>query len=478
MKYLFLSMPAALPVSLSLDASPDIRVATATVAFAVVAALVFGLGPALRLARTDVLPELKEQSGDAPSRRLRLRWLTTRDALVMGQLALTFVMLTAAGLFVRGALEAAKSDPGFTLDRGIVANLDTTLINYRPEQNREFFQRLTADLRAMPGVDRVGLASHMPFGEFESATAVQLPGPILRTSDPEARGRVFSATTASIGTDYFAAVGVAMRSGREFTATEEFSAGGDPIAIIDESLARRLFGDTDPVGRQIQTNESEPGRVLRVVGVAAGVRASLFDAEPRPFLYLPFGQQPRGNMYVHAKTLLPSADAEAAMLPAIRSKVAALAATPPIVSLETRPMFRERNLLLGVIRTGAMLFAVFGGAALFLSVIGVYGVKAYLVARRTREIGVRVALGADPRRVVAMVLRDGLALSVAGLVAGAGLSVLAGTAMRSMLFQGRSLDLPVVALAAGTLVAAVLLASWLPARRATRVAPTQAMRAN
>jgi ABC-type antimicrobial peptide transport system permease subunit len=141
-------------------------------------------------------------------------------------------------------------------------------------------------------------------------------------------------------------------------------------------------------------------------------------------------------------------------------------------------MFRARNLLLALLNTGASLFAMFGLAALFLAAIGVYGVKAYLVSRRTREIGIRVALGAEPRNVISMVLREGLTLVAAGLLLGVGLSVLAGGALRGMLFQGQALDLPVIALAAGTLVLAVLLASWIPARRATRVAPTTALRAS
>lgn len=126
-RFLFTNLPAVMPVSLAFDATPDVRVLAATVLFSVLSALVFGLGPAWRFALTEVLPALKEQAGEVPARRLWLRWLTTRDLLVMGQLALTFVMLTAAGLFVRGAIEAAESDPGFTLDRGIIANLDITL---------------------------------------------------------------------------------------------------------------------------------------------------------------------------------------------------------------------------------------------------------------------------------------------------------------------------------------------------------------
>ena len=479
LRFLFVNVPAVMPVSLAFDPTPDIRVLASTLVFAVLSAMVFGLGPAWRFARTDVLPELKEQAGEVPTRRLWLRWLTTRDALVMGQLALTFVMLTAAGLFVRGAIEAAESDPGFTLDRGIMANTDTTLIDLSPGQRDEFYRGAMAGLRRLPGVEVAALASHMPFGEFEDSVNVQLPGAPLRSGDPGAQEHLFSATTASIGAHYFATMGVPVLRGRELSEAEEFASGSDAIAIIDDTLARRLFPDADPIGQSVQVagnRESDPPTLLRIVGVVGGVRPNLFDEGPRAFIYRPYGQEPRDVMYLHARTSAPTAAAETAMLPTVRRLLADLAPNPPVVSLETRPMFRERNLLLAVVRTGATLFAVLGMAALTLAAVGIYGVKSYLVSRRTREIGVRVALGAEPRDVVWMVIREGLVLIGVGVVAGAGLSLLTGQALRAVLFQGRALDVPVVVITTVTLVASVLLASWLPARRATRVAPATALR--
>jgi hypothetical protein len=319
----------------------------------------------------------------------------------------------------------------------------------------------------------------MPFSEFEDSVNVQMPGPPLHYGDPGAQGHLFSATTASIGAHYFAAMGVPVLRGRELSEAEEFASGGGAIAIIDETLARRLFPDVDPIGQSVQVadnREGAPPTLLRVVGVVGGVRPNLFDEGPRPFLYRPYGQMPRAIMYLHARTSAPTAEAEAAMLPTVRRMIAGLAPNPPIVSLETRPMFRERNLLLAMVRTGATLFAVLGIAALTLAAVGIYGVKSYLVSRRTREIGVRVALGAEPRDVVWMVIREGLLLIGAGLVVGAGLSLLTGQALRAVLFQGRALDVPVVLTATVTLVVSVLLASWVPARRATRVAPASALR--
>jgi putative ABC transport system permease protein len=164
------------------------------------------------------------------------------------------------------------------------------------------------------------------------------------------------------------------------------------------------------------------------------------------------------------------------MLPAVRGALRAVDASVPIVTLQTRPMFRDANLMLVLLQVGAAVFAAFAGVALFLAVVGIYGVKSYLVSRRTREIGIRVALGAERRDVITMVIREGLVLAGLGLAVGVGLSLLAGPAVRGLLFQGRALDLPVIALAAVTLLASLILASWLPARRATRVPPTIALR--
>jgi putative ABC transport system permease protein len=165
------------------------------------------------------------------------------------------------------------------------------------------------------------------------------------------------------------------------------------------------------------------------------------------------------------------------MLPSVGRAISAVDPALSFVALETRPMFRERNLLLAVIRSGAWIFASFGLGALLLAAVGIYGVKSYLVSRRTREIGIRIALGAEPRRVVGMVVGEGLVLGALGLVAGVALSALTGSLVRGSLFQGRALDIPVIAISAATLVATFVLASWLPSRRATRVQPAAALRA-
>ena len=193
-------------------------------------------------------------------------------------------------------------------------------------------------------------------------------------------------------------------------------------------------------------------------------------------MYRPLAQDFRAGVTIHMTTSAASAEAEALMLPGVRQLLRAVDDRLPVVTLETRPMFRERNLMLWVVRAGAWVFTAFGFIALAMAALGIYGVKAYLVSRRTREIGIRMALGANPRQVVRLVMSDGIGLTVTGLVAGLGLSALMSPAVGSLLFQGAGFDAPVVALAFLTLLAAASLASWLPARRATRIAPSSAVR--
>jgi putative ABC transport system permease protein len=272
-------------------------------------------------------------------------------------------------------------------------------------------------------------------------------------------------------------MGLDVKQGREFTAAEELTPSENRVAILDETLASRLFGVSSPIDQLVQWDAGE-GRtaVARVVGVVAPSRHQLLEDGMRPHIYTPFGQEFRSAAYLHVRTSAPTADAEAAMLPDVRRELLAIDSELPIVSLETRPMFRDRNFLLWVLRAGARIFFVFGALALFMSVIGVYGVKAYVVARRTREIGIRVALGATPGNVVRLIVKDGIVTTVIGLVAGLAISVLVGSALRSMLFGDGKFDVTVISAAVLALAGAATVAAWLPARRATRVAATTAIR--
>lgn len=465
------------PVALSFDPTPDVRILLATLGFCAVSALVVGLIPAWRLLHGPALPSLKEQAGELPVRR-RSRF-ALNNGLVTAQLAVSVAVLTAAGLFLRGATRAAQADPGFTFDRGVMIQIDPGLAGYNEARTREVDDEILARLRARPDVAAASLSSTTPFGDIVDGRLVQRAGAPIKPGDPAAAGSLVSSVYTVIGTNYFATLGLAMRRGREFTAAEEKPGPTARAAIIDEPLAERLFGHDDPVGRHVQyaaPDEGKPPIVLQVVGVAPGVRQDLFDVEPEPHLYVPFGLEFRSGTYIQVKTRLASEAAEAAALPGFRRTVAGIDPHVPILSIETRPMFRDRNVMLAVVRMGAAVFGAFGAVALLLSAVGVYGVKAYVVSRRTREIGIRTALGATPARVIWDVVRDGLVTSVAGLAVGLGLAALTGTAMRGLVYQERGVDPLVLGAALLVLIVAALAASWLPARRATRIGPLRALR--
>jgi predicted permease len=475
MRLVNLSLAGRLPVQFTLDAAPDWRVFAATLAFAVLATVLFGLGPALSLARADLVPALKVSAGELPARR---SWLSARHLLVMCQLALSLALLTAGGLFVRGATVAAALDPGFTLDRGIIVQVDASLASYDKARGIDLYARAIERLRRLPGVETVGFGSLMPFAEFSESRSVQRPGPTIRRSDPQAAAQLANAINYSVSPEFFAALGLRLLRGRDFTATEALE-GGRPVAIVDEALARKLFGDEDPMGRELQLNSRDGAAapdIVEVIGVAPPILHQMNDTAPGPLIYRPLAQDYRAGVTFHLRTAAPTAAGEAAMLPAVRQAFREVDERLPVLTLETRPMFRDRNLMLWVVRAGAWVFTAFGLVALGMAALGIYGVKAYLVSRRTREIGIRMALGAKSRDVIRLVVGDGLALTLAGLVAGLALSAMVGRAVGVLLFQGASFDGVVIGVAFLTLLSAAALASWLPARRAARISPSRAFR--
>ncbi len=472
MRALVNGMNGLLPIMLTVETSPDARVFLATLAFATLGAIVSSLGPALAASRADVLPALKEQAGELPIRGSRF---PVRHVLVMGQLALSLTLLTTAGAFVRGAWVAAGVDPGFSLERGIHAGLDTSLAGYDRPRAYAAYTNVLDHVRRIPSVTHASLGSLMPFGEVTESASIQQPGPVRRASDPDFDTAVTSATAQSVMQDYFPSLGLSLLRGRDFTHAEVTAAETPGVAIIDEVLATRVFGTDDPLGRQMQINrgqDAEP-EVVQVIGIAPAILHQMNEEKPGAHVYRPHAQRFRSGMTLHVTTSTPD---ESSLLPAVRAALRNADPQLPVVTLETGAMFRERNAMLWIVRTGARVFTIFGIVALVMATLGIYGVKAFLVSRRTREIGIRVALGATSRDVTALVLRDGMATTIGGLVIGLGLSFVAVQGIGSLLFDGGGFDLPIVAAAFVALTGAGLAANLIPARRATRVSPTVALR--
>jgi predicted permease len=464
---------AVLPLVVTFEATPDLRVLGATLGFAVLSTMIAGLGPAWRVTRPDVLPDLKEQPADQGGGRR----FSMRNALVVGQVALSLALLTAAGLFMRGAVKAAVADPGFPLDGGVIVAVDPALGGYDEPRGRTALRGILQRIRATPGVQSASMASIVPFGEFQNGRRVQKAGTPPAPEGQREAG--VNATYTTIGADYFDTMRLPILRGRGFTPVEEDASSGPPVAVIDQPLATQLFGSDDPLGQLVQVARREEPTTThyQIVGIVAGVRDDLFDKAPTPHMYVPFGQNYRGSMNLHVRVTNAEEAAESAMLGTLRQLVREVDPGVPVMSMKTLRQHRDQSIPLWAVNTGARLFTVFGGVALLLAVIGVYGVKSYVVSRRTREIGIRMALGATAGDVLWLVLREGLALTSVGI--GLGLLLAWGVArgLSGMLYEVSALDPVVFAAAPLVLTAAAMLATYVPARRATHVVPLTALRA-
>jgi hypothetical protein len=289
-----------------------------------------------------------------------------------------------------------------------------------------------------------------------------------------------SATYRIIGADYFRALNLAMIRGREFTASEEESPNAERSVMVDERLAQRLFGVEDPLGQLIRFVDQPGSRVpadrqpMTIVGIAAPIRDELFDREAGPAIYVPSGRNYRANMSLHVRAARPGSEPD--VLAAIRREMRAVDPRLPILQATTMQAFHDRSLELWAVRAGGRLFLFFGLLALLLAVVGLYGVKSYLVSQRTREIGIRMALGARASDVLVMVLKEGAVLSAVGVMIGLPLAALLGRGLSGMLYDVKPLDPLVFVAAPAVLGAAALVATWFPARRATRVTPLTALK--
>jgi predicted permease len=469
-RFLVSSMKAYMPLEIVFHSGPDPRVLVALMGLCVLSTLIFGLGPALKLSRPDVVADLKEHAGEDAA-GVRHSFFSRRNLLVIGQISLSLTLLVAAGLFIKGAFKAGQAEPGFSLDNGVIIELDPGLAGYDEARGREVYATLLDRLGALPGVESFSMAATVPFG------MVSLGREVHRAEDsPDDKGT--SAQYNAIGADYFKTLGLGILRGRPFTLGEAASGSAPRVAIIDELLAQRLWPDQDPLGKQIHFG-SGPGEQpvsMQVVGIVPGVRDSLFREAPRPHVYLPFGQSYQSNMNVHVKLAVRGNEAETAMLNSLRREIRAVDERLPVLALKTARGHVEENLELWLVRTGARMFTTFGALALFLAVVGVYAVKAYTVSRRTREIGIRIALGATMGDALWLIMRDGLRLTAAGVAVGMVLALATGRLLSSMLYEVGATDPLIFAVTPLLLGAAAALACYLPARRAARVDPMVALR--
>ncbi len=445
-----------LPIPVSLNLAPDLRVLVFAAAAATLTGLVFGLYPALRATRPQLTSMLHES---APLLRIIGRRLALRDVLVVGQVAVSTVLLIAAGLFLRSLQKAQSLDIGFQPDHLALATFELGIQGYTDERGRIFYDQLLEQARRTPGVESASLVRDLPLSVSFSRRGLQRiegyePGP---TEDIETGYNV-------VDTAYFRTMGVHLVRGRAFSSQDR--TGATPVVIVNQAFAQRYWPDQDPLGRHITFADAP----AEVVGVAQTGKYASLSEEDRPYFYIPWRQEYQGDMTLLLRTAGPPGES----FTAIQREAAAIDRDLPV---QLTTMDDHLGFATLAQRIGAALLGAFGAVGILLAGIGLYGVMAYVVSRRTREMGIRMALGSERSAVMGLVLRQAFRLTAIGLVIGMGIAAAICHLLGRFLLGVPPLDpltfgavVPVFALAA-------LAASLAPARRATRVAPVEALRA-
>ena len=441
--------------SLSLELSPDPRVYVFAVLVSLATGLLFGLAPALKGVERDITSRLRNDSAGSSARRS-----LAGNAIIVAQLALSLVLLVAAGLFTRALSDGARVDPGFEPNGVATTYFNPESWGYDSTKAQRFYRDLRERVKSMPGVTAMTYADMLPLTMSTSGDFVRPDGP-GREDDRAARVRV---SISAIDPGYFDVVGIPVGAGRAFV--EQDDAKSQKVAVVNETLANRLWPGGGAIGRTFGLGSD---RVL-VVGVARDSKYGTLTERATPFVYVPLAQNARPDQRLMVRTALDPA----ALAPAIRDAVRALdpALPPPLVTT----LRQETSIVLFPQRVAAMVTGVLGGVGLLLAAVGLYGLIAFSVGRRTREIGVRVALGAQRRDVLGMVVREGMRLAGTGVVAGVLLAAAATRLIAGFLFDVSPLDGLTFAGMSGLFIVVALVASYLPARRAAATDPLTALR--
>ena len=464
--------------SFVVDLTPDAAVLTVTFLFCLLATVLFSLGPALKASRADLVNDLKQQVGE-PARIGRFsRFFAPRHVSVMAQIALSLMLLFSAGLFFRGALKAAGLNPGFVAAGDLVTEFDFTLVKKEPAEARRLIFAIAQRAHELPGVRAVGVGTMLPYGNFTNTRRIMSARATLST-DPKAPDPGASALYTAITPGYFDAIGVKLLRGRDFTQAECENKDTRRIAIIDEEMAKKLFPNEDAIGQHVRytipPRDGSPND-MEVVGVVNTHRHDVQNDTVLSRLFVPFAQGYSGNVFLHLRLNTQDRHAVAGMIPTMRQTLRNIDPDLPILSIAPFVNLTEKSVGLWIVRLGATLFGAFGGIALLLAVVGVYGVKAYAVACRTREIGIRMALGAHRGDVFALIMRQGALQTALAVSVGLIFALAAGRVLAQILYQVSPADPFALFFSSIILGAAALLACFLPARRATRVNPMVALR--
>lgn len=454
-------IPTDLPIVASFEL--DQRVLLVSLVVALLSAVLFGLVPAIRSTRADLTAVMK--ATDAAGFGRRRRW--GRALLVGGQVAVSVVLLVVATFVYRGFQQQLAGGPGFRTDHLLMMSLAPSQLRYSESQAERFFERVAEQARRVPGVQSAALTRFMPMDGLPPSVTM-IPEGFQFPAGKE------SATVARSIVDehYFDTIGLPILKGRGFHATD--SAGAPKVAVVNEVIAQRYWPGQDPIGKRFRLDNSA-GPWVEIVGVAKTSKYSFIIERPLDFVYLPYRQRPPESMFLLVRSL---GDPTSLVTP-LREVVRGLDANLPISNTRTmEELYRLRSVV--ILNVIVSLIASMGMMGLVLALVGLYGLVAYAASRRTKEIGIRMAIGASRPVVLRMVLGQGFVLAIAGL--GVGLLASAGAARAlGAIFPGGvggdgRTDIAAFLLVAATVLAVTLLAAYVPARRASRVNPTDALR--
>ena len=454
-----LSLGTSLPIHF--DFHPDGRVYLFAFAAIFLTGLIVGIVPALRVARTDVSSILHEGgrgSSDGPRRQF------ARNTLVAAQVAGSLVLLIVAGLFMRSLGKAQNINLGFDPDQVLNLTTDVNGLGYSEARGREFYRDLETRIRALPGVVSEAQAFTVPLGYISEDVTVTIPGhPVEHGKQPP------GIEDNSVTPGYFSTLRMPLLRGRDFTEADDATA--PPVAVISAAMAKKFWPAEDALGKQFLIKDN-PGKPIEVIGVIQDAKYRDITEEPRPIFYQPFAQSYMSMRTIHVRTSVPPGS----LAVQIQEQINELA--PGLAVSEVQDMKHALQGANGFFfySFGAQVTGVLGLLGLILAVVGIYSVVSYAAARRTQEIGIRIAMGASPSDILKMVLRQGISVVGIGLVLGLLIS-LAGTRLLSGLVVGVKPSDPVTFIVVVLLLTGIaLFACWIPARRATRIDPLIALR--
>lgn len=458
---LLMAFKPPVPIPIEIDLGLDWRVVTFTFGVTLLTSLIFGLMPSLAASRPDLVSALKDDSGTAGSgpRKTRLR-----NLFVIAQVSLSLVLLIGSGLFLRSLQNASAVDLGFDPNNMLVMSVDLRLQGYKEVGGRAFYNQLLERVRSLPGVTSASLVSELPLGLGGTRRGIGVEGYTAQA------GEGMEVNTASVGPDYFETMRIPVLRGRALTTQD--TQGAPRATVINDAFARRYWPGQDALGKRIQigTGNNSDVSSYEVVGVVKDGKYVTLGEEPQPFFYLPILQD-----YNSSATLIVRTERNPiALLAAVRGGIQSLDNYLPVFDVKTMTDHLALSLLPA--RLAGAVLGVFGLVALMLAALGLYGVMSYSVTQRNREIGVRMALGAQQRDVLRLIVFQGMKLTFVGM--GIGLVIAATlTQMLSSLLYGISASDPATFIGIALMLAAVaLMACLIPARRATKVDPMVVLR--